>query len=270
MPFSGNLKELPFPEVLRLLGDRTGTLRIVDKNAGYRFSFLFSGGKLVSASDADQPILDTLELHSVIQRLSENEWASFAFEENRAGELSGHWTIPIEQILLSSLAAVRSPERFSAYLPHPGARFRAAAETTPWLAGDLLAFWVTAERLLRSGSSANEIANTLLMPLPQVLLELFKLRLAGVIVPLPAKPSVPLPTPSAPERSGVPRAPASMEVAPPQALHLPELLPPPTPPAPASSPAKPLVAPQKASGRRQGILARIAAGLRGVLERMYE
>lgn len=270
MPLSGNLKELPFPEVLRLLRDQTGTLRIVDKMSGDRFSFDFSQGKLVSASDADRPIPDALALHSVIQRLAENEWAAFVFEENHTGLLSGPLSIPVDQILLSSLAAVRSPERYAAFLPHPEARFCAVEETTPWLAGDLLAFWVSAERLLRSGASANEIVAALGISLPQILLDLYKLRLAGVVMPLPARPAVF--SPAAPAPAELPPAAASVAPPPPEP-ELPAPVPIPPPPAPAAPSPRPAqssaVRPKTTSARR-GILARIAAGLRSVLEKMYE
>ncbi|MDD2676553.1 MAG: DUF4388 domain-containing protein, partial [Methylacidiphilaceae bacterium] len=130
MPLSGDLSELPFPEILRLLRERNGNLQITDKATGERFSFSLFAGKLVSASDADRPIPDTLALHSAIQRLSTNERASFVFQEESAGmdERLGGLSIPLDQILRSSLAAIGSPERLAAHLPHPGTRFRAAAE----------------------------------------------------------------------------------------------------------------------------------------------
>lgn len=276
MPLSGNFKELPFPEVLCLLRSRTGELQMVDQTSGERFSFGLSSGKLVSASEAGEPIPDTLALHSVIQRISTNEWASFVFEESRGSEPCGPLAIPIDQILLSALAAIQSPERVAAYLPHPDARFRAAAEMTPWLTEELLNFWVSTERLLHSGSSATEIAAALGLPLPQVLLELFKLRLLGVIAPLQAKPSAPPLLPlgrglSTPELPPAP-APAPIASLPPEDLPAPEAVPLPPPPskAPSSSPTIRSVPLKKPTAPRRGIFARIAAGLRRVLEKMYE
>ncbi|QSR84034.1 DUF4388 domain-containing protein [Methylacidimicrobium sp. B4] len=279
MPLSGNLKELPFPEVLRLLRDRTGTLEIVDKMAGDHFSFCLSAAKLVSASERGQPIPDALVLHSVLQRLSDNHSASFDFEERGAEDLAGPLSIPIDRILLSALAAIRSPERYTDYLPHPDTRYRAGSETTPWLTEDLLAFWVNSERLFRSGISAREIAAALGIPLPQVLLDLFKLRLLGMIVPVRAEPSPLAPEPFGPALRSpeLPTTPVRTSPLPPQPL--PALSPEPIPPAPRPPPtatgprfhpAKDAEGPSQPIGRRQGVLARIAAGLRGILEKMYE
>lgn len=276
MPLSGNLNELPFPEILRLLRDRTGKVEIADKLTGERFSFFLSAGKLVSAFEGAGPIPDALALHSVIQRLSINERAFFLFEENPTGERTGPLSIPVEQILLSSLAALRSPERYAAYLPHPDARFRAAAQATPWLTEDLLTFWVSAERFLRSGISANEIAHVLGIPLPQVLLELFKLRLLGVIVPIqpPLAPAMGSAARAAsiPELPAAPSPPAPIASSPPGMPSLPKAAPPRSllPPAPNPSSAELAASPQKPATPRPGVLARIAAGLRGLLEKMYE
>ncbi|MDD4933081.1 MAG: DUF4388 domain-containing protein [Methylacidiphilaceae bacterium] len=282
MALSGDLDELPFPEILRLLRDRRGELQIADKVTGERYSFRLSEGKLVSASEADRLIPDALALHSAIQRLAIKERASFVFQESSgsADERLGPLSLPIDQILLSSLAAIRSPERFAAHLPHPHTRFRAAASATPWLTEDLLTFWVSAERFLRSGISASEITATLGIPLPHVLLELFKLRVLGVIVPLKAPPSAlpsappvhalpvpePLPAPSAPSAPAPPAAPMPQPVVVPEAA-----LPPTRPPSsPVRSPTEPATPSRKTAAPRRGVLARIAAGLRGVLEKMYE
>lgn len=276
MPLSGTLKELPFPELLRLLRDQTGNLQILDKTAGDHFSFGFSAGKLVSAFESGLPIPDALALHAVIRRLSDNESAAFDFEEARAGEPPGPLSIPVDRILLSALAAIASPERYAHYFPHPGTRFRAGAEVMPWLTEDLLAFWVGAERLFRSGTSGDEIAEALGLPLRQVLLDLFKLRLLGVIVPVRAVP--PPAAAGSPERAlpaseplPVPADPLPAEVTP---APVRELVPPPCPPpAPAASPPHPAQTPeisQQPKAPRQGLLARMAAGLRKILEKMYE
>ncbi|VVM04777.1 DUF4388 domain-containing protein [Methylacidimicrobium tartarophylax] len=282
MPLSGDLSELPFPEILRLLRDRNGKLQITDKATGERFSFSLSAGKLVSASEADGPIPDTLALHSAIQRLSTNERASFVFQEGSAGmgEPLGGLSIPLDQILLSSLAAIRSPERVAAHLPHPGTRFRAAEQTTPWLTEDLLAFWVSAERFLRSGVCASDIVATLGIPLPHVQLELFKLRVLGVIVPLhapshtvsPAPPGDAPPLPQLPPSPPAPSAPEPTAAPPPEPVVAPEAALPPIPPssAPVPSPTALATQVQKTVQPRRGVLARIAAGLRGILEKMYE
>ncbi len=280
MPLSGNLKEVPFPEVLRLLRDRTGTLEIVEKITGDRFSFVLSAGQLVSASATSQPIPDTLALHSVLQRLSDDPSASFDFEESHMGERVGPLSISLDRILLSALAAIRSPERYTPYLPHPGTRFRAEAEATAWLTGDLLAFWDGTERLFRSGISAQEIVAALGLPLEQVLLELYKLRLLGMIVPVQAQPP---PSASAPSLSPalripeLPPAPAPVGPLPPQALPAPTpdpISPPPRPAPVATVPSSQLAtvpeSPTKPIARRQGVLARIASGLRRILEKMYE
>ncbi|VVM06652.1 hypothetical protein MAMC_01160 [Methylacidimicrobium cyclopophantes] len=276
MPLSGDLNELPFPEILRLLRHRTGELRIGDKVTGEHFSFRFSAGKLVSASEGNGGIADTLALHSAIQRLSSEGRGSFSFEEAGVGELLGELSIPIDQILLSSLAAVRSPEGYAPHLPHPDTRFHTAVPSTPWLTEDLLAFWVSSERLLLVGTSASEIAAALGLPLPEVLLELFKLRVLGVIAPLPSRPRV-LPlsvnhAASLPQLPAPPSASTQIALPEPQPESAPEVAPPspPSSPVAAPSPATALAPVQKPAAPRRGFLARIAAGLRGILEKMYE
>ncbi|WP_018290642.1 DUF4388 domain-containing protein [Verrucomicrobium sp. 3C] len=279
MPLSGDLSELPFPEILRLLRDRNGKLQITDKATGERFSFSLSAGKLVSASEAGRLISDMLALHSAIQRLSTNERASFVFQEQSRGfgELLGGLSIPLDQILLSSLAAIRSTERLAAHLPHPGTRFRAAEQGTPWLTEDLLAFWVSAERFLRSGVCASDIVAALGIPLPHVQFELFKLRVLGVIVPLhapsqtvtSAPPRSALPLPQPPPGPSVPNSMAA-PVAEPQVVPEAALPPIPPPPTPVRSATEPTTRSQKTAKPLRGVLARIAAGLRGILEKMYE
>jgi hypothetical protein len=185
MAVFGNLRDMPLPDLVAMLGRRSGVLEVFGlpgKRQGYALAL--DGGRVVWVREGNR-ILDPLEARLVLQELLRLQEGAFEFTPGipPAGEAVLGW--PLERLLLTMTTVEDEFQAYRPLLPDPKTRFQVAALEV-WLEEPLYSFWERAKPLLQTGASAEDLASRLRLPLDEVRYYLHKLRLAGKVAPVRA------------------------------------------------------------------------------------
>lgn len=187
MAIFGSLRDMPFPDLVGMLGRRSGVLEIFGL-PGHRqgYAIALDGGKVVWVREGTK-LLDPLQARSVLQELFRSGEGAFEFTTGTPpppleGQPLG-W--PLERILLTMTTIEDEFAAYRSLLPDPKTRFQAVAMDV-WLEEPLWSFWERARPLLASGASAEELAARLGLRVEEVLYYLHKLRLVGKVAPVRA------------------------------------------------------------------------------------
>ena len=187
MPIFGDLEDFGLPDVLMLIGKRSGTLEL-ECVPEFRkpIRILVNHGAIlwiVHGSD----VLDPLQARSFINALLRAPRGQFRFvpqlllpEGNNTSGL--HW--PFEQVLLTAAEEEDEWRAYAKSFDDPRTKFQAASLEV-WLDDALFEFWRRARDFFKQdGVSAEELSKALKLPLEQTQYYLHKLRLVGKIWPM--------------------------------------------------------------------------------------
>lgn len=187
MAIFGSLKDMPFPDLVGMLGRRSGVLEVFGlqgKRLGY--SIALEGGRVVWVREGTR-VLDPLQARSVLLDLFRSEEGAFEFTPGTPppppdGQVLG-W--PLERLLLTMTTMEDERAQYRPFLPDPKTRFQAVALEV-WLEEPLWSFWEKAKPLLAQGASAEDLASRLGLSVEETAYYLHKLRLAGKVAPVRA------------------------------------------------------------------------------------
>lgn len=185
MAIFGALAELPLPEVLTMLGRRTGKLKMWGLAKG-RLEMHLSEAHLKAMVLNGQPLVEIFDVRETITELMNNEEGEFEFERLAPEQLMRLLDIPLERLLITTMGEADEVETYRSRFAHPNTRFRSVNAIDIWIYDDLYEFWQHSADLLSAGASAEDLAATLGMPLEQVQLKLYKLRSLGKVSPVRA------------------------------------------------------------------------------------
>ncbi|GLV48417.1 hypothetical protein TJA_15730 [Thermus sp. LT1-2-5] len=187
MAIFGNLRDMPFPDLVGMLGRRSGVLEVFHL-PGRKASYIIAleGGKVLWVREGTK-VLDPVQAHSALQDLFRMEEGAFEFTQGTPPPPPNGQTLgwPLERILLAMTTVVDELAAYRPHLPDPKTRFQAVALEV-WLEEPLWSFWERARPLLARGASAEELAQRLGLPVDEVAYYLHKLRLAGKVAPVRA------------------------------------------------------------------------------------
>lgn len=176
----GDLIEFPLPEVLTLLGRRSGKLKLFKLPDGRRFEFHVHDARLHAVMSAGEPVGEIAEVYRTMMRLVDVERGNFEFERSLPEELENYFEISVAKLLLKTATNIdeqeTAPERNEDDL-----RFVVSGPTDLWLDDELYAFLERSSEHLAKGTTPQKLAQELELPLEQVLLNLRKLRSLGKI-----------------------------------------------------------------------------------------
>ena len=186
MAIFGSLREMPFADLVGMLGRRSGVLEVFGL-PGRRGSYTIAleGGKVVWVKEGGRP-LDPLSARSALQELLRTEAGAFEFHAGTPPPPEGQalgW--PLERLLLTMTTIEDELSAHRPFLPDPKTRFQAVSLEV-WLEEPLWSFWERARPLLAQGASAEELASRLGLGVEEVAYYLHKLRLVGKVAPVRA------------------------------------------------------------------------------------
>lgn len=185
MAIFGNLRDMPFPDLVSMLGKRSGILEmfaIPGKKQGYRVAL--DSGKIVWMQEGGR-FLEPFDARLILHELFQLQEGAFEFEPGIPSPNGHSLAWPLEQLLLSFATIEDEQAATTPFLPDPKTLFQ-AANLDVWLEEPLYSFWEKAKPLLQNGASTEDISAKLGLPLKDVRYYLHKLRLVGKVVPVRA------------------------------------------------------------------------------------
>ncbi len=188
MAIFGDLSDMSAPEVLHMLGARTGKL-FINTKAGKKFELHLREGMILSFQDDGFSILDTVSLRRSVKALLEMRAGKFEFSQTSLKALAHEVSFTREEIL--QIAADLQPQQDtlgSEHIPDQATRFRLknGFNADVRLPDDLRDFMQRSHDHLFSGCSASELASALRLSVPQVQIYFQRLRSLDRITPVRA------------------------------------------------------------------------------------
>lgn len=184
MAIFGNLEDLPFPELLTLVGTRTGKLFIYDFIGGRSYEWHLHRATISGLLVNKQALDDVMQVRGCMLSLIEDSTSNFEFYRHDYDELLHYFSLPTEQLVLSTAAAMDELKAYRRHFPNEKTQFKSSGQMDVWLDDQLSAFWEQSRAFLERGCSAELLAQVLRLNLEQVQLNLYKLRAVGKIAPL--------------------------------------------------------------------------------------
>lgn len=184
MAIFGSLDELPIPEILSMLGQRSGHLKVWDLPDDKRCDLYLDKGKLKALRINGRKVQEVFEVREEMVSLLSTKHGSFEFDRCAPAALQQGLNVSVQQLLLSAATAIDEIAAYRNNFADPRTRFQMLTSFDTWTDQELAHFWERAESTLIEGASAYELADMLAISLEQVQLILYKLRSLGVIEPV--------------------------------------------------------------------------------------
>lgn len=190
MAISGNLKDISFVELLRLIGKRTGRLCVFDFNNKRQHEWYLHQNQVRAVRVSHIALFDEADVYQTALDLALDNTSSYIFykQETISEKFPFEIEIAIDKLMTTALSIVSASTSDSSaqHFPHQETKFEAISNQSVGLFDDSLKFWQQNAELLRLGASASEIAHQTLTDVNFVRVELYKLKLLGVIRPIRA------------------------------------------------------------------------------------
>lgn len=186
MAIFGNLADLPLPEVLMMIGNKSGCLLLWNLPSGKEYEFHVAESCIRGLLRNGETVADILLIRDLMLEVINCNSGEFEFQKRSIYDLKEDFHISIEHILLNTATVVDEINAYKEFFPHEKTLFKASGPLDVWLDGDLYNFWERSATLLAEGCSAEELAKILGFSLDKVQLNLYKLRSVGKIEPMRA------------------------------------------------------------------------------------
>ena len=183
MAIFGNLQDLPLPDLLPMLGRRSGVLELWNLEGGRSASLWLDVGQLKGMWLGGKS-LESSQARVLIIELMNSKHGSFEFMLGQPIMVCQHplsWSV--EKLLLANSPAAEGVGQTQ--LPDPDTRFQAVALDI-WLDEPLFSFWQKAKPMLAVGASSAQISRQVGIELQTVQQNLHRLRLSGRVSPVRA------------------------------------------------------------------------------------
>jgi hypothetical protein len=184
MAIFGSLADLPFPELMGLVGQRTGKLFINNPTTKKKFEWHLHEATICGLIVNQKTMDDVMQVRGCMIELIEDADSNFEFHKQDFQSLQHYFRLGTEQLILSTAAAMDELQEFRRFFSHEVTYFRTSGKMDIWLDEHLASFWERSVVYLEQGCNAVTLANLLNLNIDQVQLNLYKLRSVGKLVPM--------------------------------------------------------------------------------------
>lgn len=184
MAISGDLVDLPIPEVLNMIGRRIGTLEILDIPEMNPLTLYLNEGFLRGFYEQGEELGDGLSVRDRLLMVMDSRQGRFVFESCSTEDMRGQLDMPVPRLLGIVASAVDESGAYRDYFANPQVAFKTLAAPNLWLDTNLFVFLEGAKAFLERGVTAQDLSRSLHLDLAQVQTYLFKLRSVGKISPV--------------------------------------------------------------------------------------
>jgi hypothetical protein len=182
MPILGNLSEFPLPEVLLLIGTRTGRLRLLDVPEFGIMDIDFSNGEVQAMHLGAQTFTVAEEMVAKLSAVVQSQAGMFEFNLQPVASIQRERPLMVNSLVMSLVCHVdeqlvrqqlaMSPKHW--YILEPCA-------PDVWIEPELNAFFIQSRSHLASGVYLKDLARLMGLEVAQVHQSLTNLRLLGLI-----------------------------------------------------------------------------------------
>ena len=191
MPILGNLSEFPLPEVLLLIGVRTGRLRLLDVPEFGVLEIDFFNGEVHTLHLGDRALTDPVELIEKLSAVVQTKAGMFEFRMRSVIPVSRPRPLTATQLVMSLVCHVDEQVARQQAVPHHWYTLE-TPQPEIWIEPELHEFFLAAKPFLTTGAYRDDLAERLKLSLDVVHKHLTNLRLLGMIKLIDGAQTVPL------------------------------------------------------------------------------
>lgn len=191
MPILGNLSEFPLPEVLLLIGARTGRLRLLDVPEFGILEVDFFNGEVHSLHIGKQTLTEITDLIDKLSAVVQANGGMFEFKMHSVIPVPRPKPLTITQLVMSLVCHVDEQVARQQSEPHHWYMLE-TPQPEIWIEPELHEFFAAALPALTTGVYSEELADKLQLDPTGVHTNLTNLRLLGLIKMIDGAKTVPL------------------------------------------------------------------------------
>ncbi len=182
MPIVGNLSEFPLPEVLILIGLRTGRLRLLDVPEFGVLDIDIANGDVQAMHVGGDKVTETRTMLDKLGTIMQTQNGMFEFRLSHVPLVARSHSLTIHDLVMRLVCHVDEQRARQKAVPAVGQRYRLVLpEPEIWLDPELDQFFHAARFLLASGVTLADLSRHLQMEATLVHQNLINLRLLGLI-----------------------------------------------------------------------------------------
>lgn len=182
MPILGNLSEFPLPEVLLLIGGRTGRLRLLDVPEFGIMDVDFSNGEVQTMSLGAAIFTESKDMIDKLSAVVQAQGGMFEFRLLPVASVSRGIPLMVNELVMSLVCHVDEQVARQRTLTTPEQRYvLVSPQPEIWIEPELNHFFQSARQFLTLGISLSDLANSLGQEVENVHKNLTNLRLLGLI-----------------------------------------------------------------------------------------
>ena len=185
MPVTGDIAELPLPELLNMMRHRSGKLSLLQTQQISEMQLHFTPGYLCGFMVDKHIIKSESQVVDKLVSVTAAPVGRFVFTPAHASSLMGSVRLGVDRLALIIVGQVDEISVNKADLPAPHRIFRlqAAKEIPEFEEQNLAEFFHHSVNLLKCGISAEKLASIEQISTAQVQLYLYKLNILGLVAP---------------------------------------------------------------------------------------
>jgi len=191
MPILGNLSEFPLPEVLLLIGARTGRLRLLDVPEFGVLEIDFFNGEVHTLYLGKRSLTDVEEVVEKLSAVVQAQGGMFEFKMHAVVPVARPQPLTAMQLVMSLVCHVDEQVARQQAVPHHWYTLE-SRQPEIWLEPELHEFFLTAIPFLKTGAYRDDLAERLKLHPDIVHKNLTNLRLLGFIKLVDGAETVPL------------------------------------------------------------------------------
>ena len=182
MPILGNLSEFPLPEVLLLIGTRTGRLRLLDVPEFGVMDIDFSEGEVHAMHIGKTTLTESQSMTAKLSAVVQAQAGMFEFKIHRIDSVSRAQPLMVNELVISLVCYV-DEQIARQNMPDSPHNWYMLEFPQPeiWIEPELHEFFLKARHYLVTGVHCDDLAEKLKLKVPEVHKSLTNLRLLGLI-----------------------------------------------------------------------------------------
>jgi len=182
MPILGNLSEFPLPEVLLLIGSRTGRLRLLDVPEFGIMNIDFSCGEVHALHIGSTTLTESSDMLAKLSAVVQAQGGMFEFQLHPVTSVPRAQPLLINQLVMALVCYVDEQVAREQVTP-PSQQHYILEDPEPeiWIEPELNVFFIAARPFLIDGIHLDDLAKRLQMDVSQIHIHLTNLRLLGLV-----------------------------------------------------------------------------------------
>lgn len=184
MSIKGNLNDISFAELLRIISKYNGRLGVWNFHEKKQYECFLQNESLVYFNANGRNISENEAINSFIPELNSDKQSYYAFQKDAILDTKPQINLSLNKILSATVFSNQNPAELEQHLPNVLTKFEIVPEFNGNLSPELESLWHLSIHHFHEGCSPSQLADILGMNVKEVQIIFYKLRMIKAIKPV--------------------------------------------------------------------------------------